>query len=342
VRLSANGTGGQTARGVGRSKRSGPTSSARWSFGLKVSTPINRRRRSFRTPLVVAFCPLLTGCPAQSHRTPPPRPIDELISAVNAHRSGFDEPLYSGSVALSASLKDEDGARHLFDLHGQMALKWPRSIFLRLDHTLESGQLLLGSNDEFYWLAIRKGYETMWWGRHELMTDEAVSRMPLDPRCVADALGMRGLPRRGPEGPYRLLEPEFDRLLVPTLDRTGRAILDRAYRVDRWSPNDVREIAYFDDTGAEFMVVRLTGYAEVGDTGKAFPRRARIEWPRRDSWMTLTVSHLETRTDVHAATFRRPETPPDGIERMVNLDLRFPAPVSTQPASDSSAGESSR
>ncbi len=261
----------------------------------------------------------LTGCPPPPEPPPEPRPLARILDGVQANRVGAAGILYAPLVLVSASLRDDDGTRHVLDLRGRLVMRGPRDIFLRLDHPLESDQIWLGSNAKEYWVAIRRGFQTMWIGRHDHVGKPCVESLPIDPPRIADALGMQPLPRLGELGPYRICEADRDRLIYGRKDAAGRVRVDRQYFIDRRPPFLVRGIEYLDDFGRVDLRVTLDRHQSISPDDARFARRIELSWPTRESWMRIDIVGLERRDRVHPRTFERPE-PPDGITDLRRID----------------------
>ena len=310
---------------------------------MKRHSPARRRApRARRAAPAARSSPLLllllltfaAGCPPQSgglgapppadSRPPPPsRATQEVVRHVNDNCPAPGATLYSPVVTVTGALRDRDGKRHDLDLRGVLVMKAPRSIFLRLDHALESGQIQLGANDEEYWVAIRRGYETMWWGRQVNIGRPGMESLPIDPPRVADALGLRKLPERGVLGPMRISDQSYDRLIYgrPN-DDTGTAS-DRVYYVDRHPPFLVRGIDYLDAHGEVEMQVVLSRYAPVPGLSGLRAGRIEINWPGRNSVMKIDIEGLRVPETVHPRTFIRPTEPPEGIRTMRQIDEMY-------------------
>lgn len=287
--------------------------------------------RRVRLRLALAAAALLaSGCPpkpSEGPPPPPPRDVDDIIATVNAQRIAADEPLYAPYITVSLSLRDDKGRRHDLDLRGSMVVRRPRSLWMRLDHALEEGQVELGSNEAEYWLSIRRDYATMWWGRHEHVGKPEVEPLPIDPARIADTLGLRMLPARGALGPFRRCFERYDELTYGRNDPIDGFFADRVYAVDRYPPFLIRRIDFLDRAGQAEMVVWLDDYCETDGHG-LFPRKLRLHWPKRDSSMTLGIDRLRAGAKVNPRVFVRPRTPPEGIRRIVQVDAACEAAAS--------------
>jgi hypothetical protein len=248
------------------------------------------------------------------------RTTEAILEELQFNQSRLEAPLYAPLVSVTASLRDMDGSRRDFDLRGILVAQAPRSMYLKLDHPLEPGQLLLGSNDDEYWLAIRRGHETMWWGRYRNLGRPEVEPLLVEPPRVADALGVRSIRQDGLLGPIRLCEERFDRLIYQRKGPDGRLSADREYLVDRYSPFRVRRINYFDALGRVEMFTLLDQYRPVEGAGTVLARRIEIRWPARESWMRLELEGVKIPERVHPRAFVRPEQPPEGIRQVIQVD----------------------
>jgi hypothetical protein len=93
---------------------------------------------------------------------------------------------------MRAQFTDDNGKRHDETLDGGNLLyrQQPRSLRLNGNKLVVGNVLELGSNEDVYWLAIKEGPDTGWWGRHENIGAECSQPIPIQPNMLMEVLGL--------------------------------------------------------------------------------------------------------------------------------------------------------
>jgi hypothetical protein len=123
--------------------------------------------------------------------------LADVVNVVNTNRS-LATSLYANNVALSG------GA--LTSLRGQLAIGSPRLVRLRAGTSFSGPELDLGSNDEQFWIWIKRSQQpTMIVGRHDTLAASPLGQtFPIRPEWLVEAIGLVYLdPQAGHVGPIR-------------------------------------------------------------------------------------------------------------------------------------------
>jgi hypothetical protein len=150
-------------------------------------------RRAVLTLIAVGF---LVGC----HPKPPPGgpkayfgPTDRMaavVAAVNANNAKLPT-LWAEVAKARYDFVNDKGRRDSETLDGGVLLyqQSPRSVRLVGDaligHVLE-----LGSNQDVYWLSIKVGPDTAWWGHYENLGKPCSESLPIRPDLLFEVLGV--------------------------------------------------------------------------------------------------------------------------------------------------------
>lgn len=164
----------------------------------------------YRTIVCLAVVPLLAaagGATCWPRQTPlqPPPPIafqntpslQEVLSVVNTHTEPVRQLQTEGATLTLAGLPP---------LRAEIALDRPRRFRLRAELLQLTGpEIDLGSNDELFWLWIKRNPRpAVYFARHEQFAASPMRRLlPLDPDWLSEAFGLVYLdPRARYEGPF--------------------------------------------------------------------------------------------------------------------------------------------
>ena len=163
-------------------------------------------------------------------------------------------------------------------LRADIALEPPRRLRLRAGTALMGGELDLGSNDDLFWLWVRRGEPRhVYYCRHaEHAAGVAGGFLPVEASWLIEAPGLArldpGLPHQGPyERPGGVLE-----IRSPYRGPAGELI--RITRVDpkrAW----VLEQHLVRGDGLHVAASRLSGHTVDSTSGSVLPRRVQLEVP---------------------------------------------------------------
>ncbi len=133
------------------------------------------------------FAPVVLG---------PEATLEDVIRVVNANSARVQQVQSSGATLNVEGLPT---------LQASYALERPRRLRLRAELSRLSGsELDLGSNDEIYWMWVKRSDQpAVYWGRHdEYAQSSAREILPVPPEWLIEALGVVELDPTGQhEGP---------------------------------------------------------------------------------------------------------------------------------------------
>lgn len=283
-------------------------------------------RRLLVTALLLVYVP---GCPPPPRRVLDPIPIDQAIGIVNNNMSRIATCLRAeGSAAGHFTVAD--GGRHRFDLRAVFFVTAPRHLYLTLKSGLGTEEVLLGSNDEKYWLHVKRDDDTYRFGTHAGLEGDVESPMPLRPDMVIEALGLNGLPEQtvGAGGPVQRIVEEHQQLIFLAYTSKGQGIIRKEYWLDRYEPRLIRRILFRDGMGRVVMDSQLDNYRRSADDGPLLPHRVRVEWPLEGGMLDFRISRWQPRPDrgTDHLAFVAPHERGQAYTHMIDLDGERPRP----------------
>ena len=172
-------------------------------------------------------------------------PLNQLVAEINDNNRKLPT-LWAEVASMKAAWTDEQGKRHSETLDGGAVLyRSPREVRVRGDKLVVGNVLDLGSNAENYWLAVKQGPDTAWWGRYKYLGDERAQTIPIRPDLVLQVLGI---------GP---IESDFNKTPAPILrfnhDADAYMIMWATKLPDRWVA--LKEVWYDRKTRRPTMVL---------------------------------------------------------------------------------------
>jgi len=283
-------------------------------------------RRLLVAALLLVYVP---GCPPPPRRVLDPIPIDQAIGIVNNNMSRIATCLRAeGSAAGHFTVAD--GGRHRFDLRAVFFVTAPRHLYLTLKSGLGTEEVLLGSNQEKYWLHVKRDDDTYRFGTHAGLEGDMESPMPLRPDMVIEALGLNGLPEQtvGAGGPVQRIVEEHQQLIFLAYTSKGQGIICKEYWLDRYEPRLLRRILFRDGMGRVVMDSQLDNYRQPGNEGPLLPHRVRVEWPLEGGMLDFRISRWHPRPDrgTDHLAFVAPHERGQAYTHMIDLDGERPRP----------------
>jgi hypothetical protein len=299
-------------------------------------SPAGLRAASLLLPLALV---LLTGCPprhpAVAPTAPAPLPIGQAVAAVNNNVAGITETLSGGGIDVHAVFHEDNAARTSSFL-GTLRFLPPRNLYLELSLIAEPGAMVIGSNENLFWVAIKLNRNELWYGSWADLDPAETYRMPLPPDMILAATGLAPLP--GPRDNLLGPVPQTDdgryyKLLY--LASSGGAIwIQREYWLDRFPPYLPRVVMFRMPDGTVRMQSTLDRYERVGRSEVYVARQIRMVWPREDNRLALDIGALSFNPRIKAGSRAfeiRTTIPRDRWVRVSN-ETRPTDTAPTQPA----------
>jgi hypothetical protein len=211
-----------------------------------------------------------------------------------------------------------DRKKHSENFPVKLWLNPPVEIYLQGDVAFNPRGVVLGSNKNEFWLAIRpKEVSSYYWGRWAEKSD--LHNLMLSPKIVLEALGIAEV------GDYEaslqnwsLSSPRAFDVLTRHTDE-GRIVRTmHVYKCDYL----VRKIEYFDADGSCAAIVELDDYRQVVD-GFSVPASIKITRPGKsgqDDSVTINLNSIRSATlskKQRDFLFTRPE--PEGFKHVYKV-----------------------
>jgi len=199
----------------------------------------------------------------------------------------------------------------------------PAGIYIQGDIAFDPRGIVVGSNADAFWLAIRlKEISTYWWGTWSGVTDS--DNLLISPKIVLESLGLPAVESDTSGGGNWSLSKE-EALDVLTR-RNDKGDINKRVYVDKCDYL-ARKIEYFGVYGQAQVAVELQKYKEVVD-GFFIPTSINIstwvERGRQDS-IQITIKSVKSASFTEKQTnvlFARPE--PHGFKHVfVNIDGKW-------------------
>lgn len=259
-------------------------------------------------------------------RTLPPQPTLEQVVATVHDNSRRVRSLMAPQASLSVP-----GVPRL---SAQVACEPPRRFRLRAQTAISGGELDIGSNDELFWLWIRRHEPPVTlFCRHDDYSRSAARKLiPLRAEWMPELLGLvefRAEDRH--EGPFPLADGRLEvrsRISGPDGEMVKSTIVDGTTGL-------VIEQHLFLAAGERLASVRTTQHRVDPASGAALPRRVEVSWP---------ASGVEFQLDLSTVTTNMPPSDPGQLWQMPSyegfkpVDLADPAVVISGPAPAPGAG----
>ena len=208
-------------------------------------------------------------------------------------------------------------------LSAQVACEPPRRFRLRAQTAVSGNELDLGSNDDLFWLWIRRHEPpVMLFCRHDQYAQSSARRLlPIRADWMPELLGLVSFdPADSHEGPFPLADGRLEirsRMASPDGELLKSTLVDGTTGL-------VLEQHLFTPTGERLASVRTTQHRVDPTSGATLPRKVDVSWPASDVNFTL---------DLKAVTTNMPASDPGQLWQMPAyegyepIDLADPAVV---------------
>lgn len=206
--------------------------------------------------IIVAAILILAGCAPQIQKPvricPGKESIGESLSALRV-RSENTVPLKAnGHCLLQYYTKDKKPKRENFPI--KLWANPPMEIYLQGDVAFDPKGIVLGSNEDEFWLAVKlKEVSSYWWGQWSERSYPG--KLMISPGLVLEALGIAA---GGDIKSWSLSnEGAFD-----VLTKRGVGVETKKIYINNCDYL-VRRVEYFDDDGQATIVMELDKYKEL-------------------------------------------------------------------------------
>jgi hypothetical protein len=207
-----------------------------------------------------------------------------------------------------------DGKRHKENLGVRMWVNPPDEIYVRCDASVVPKAVVVGSNAEEFWLAVRpKEVSTYWWGRWS--EQGSVGKVKINPRVVLEGFGAVDVDDRqdwslSVEGPFDVL----------TRRGADGAVIKKVYVYK--CDYHVANIEYYDQEERAAVVAELRNYREASEgfwvpTVITIIDRSDVEQPDSMRIVLRSVTQKDFSEKDRGVIFRRPA--PRGFEHVFRV-----------------------
>ena len=236
-----------------------------------------------------ATCPsVLRGYQVGTMQLPrvlPPQPsLDQIIGAIHDNTQRVRNYMAPQAVISVPGVPR---------LSAQVACEPPRRFRLRAQTAVSGNELDLGSNDDLFWLWIRRHEPpVMLFCRHDQYAQSSARRLlPIRADWMPELLGLISFnPADSHEGPFPLADGRLEirsRLTSPDGELLKSTLVDNTTGL-------VLEQHLFTPTGERLASVRTTQHRVDPTSGAALPRKVEVSWPASDVNFTLDLKAVTT------------------------------------------------
>lgn len=223
----------------------------------------------------------------------------DIVNVINTN-TNLVRSIYSTDASLSAPLTPT--------LRATLAIERPRRLRLRAETALTGPELDVGSNDQLFWLWMkRQSPPSLFYCRHEQYAQSAARQMfPVQPEWLIDALGLPTLdpaaPHQGPiavdKGKLKLQSP----VAGPFGPQTRSIVIDAARG---W----ILEQQLYDAAGQLLATSRTSNHTRDPASGATLPRHIEIQWPATQFQANIDFRSIQVNTllGAQAALFELPQ-----------------------------------
>jgi hypothetical protein len=222
-------------------------------------------------------------------RTLPPQPTLEQVMA-----TVHDNTQRVRSLMVPQAVLSVPGVPRL---SAQVACEPPRRFRLRAQTSVTGGELDLGSNDDLFWLWIRRHEPpVMLYCRHDAFERSAARALvPLKAEWMPELLGLVTFrPEDRHEGPVPLADGRLEirtRIPAPDGERLKSTIVDGTTGL-------VVEQHLYTAAGARLASVRTSRHRVDPQSGAALPHLVEVQWPTSQLEFQLELTSISTNLPV--------------------------------------------
>jgi len=244
---------------------------------------------------ILAVAVVVSGCREQVQKPLPICPgkqsAAEALSVLQSHLQNASALKASGSCVLQYYV---EGKQRKERFPVKLWVNPPQEIFLQGDVAFDPQGVILGANQDEFWLAIRlKEVSSYWWGRWQ--ESGYLNQLVIDPKMMLEGLGIPALDSDRSEDWSFAKEGAFD-VLTRRGDRTIAGKRIHIYSCDYL----VRKIEYLDIRGQAAVVAELDKYEQVRQD---FLVPTIVKITRRGANAAESVTITVTLTSVKSAEF---------------------------------------
>jgi hypothetical protein len=250
------------------------------------------RRRVFLAILLLLFtsggCPWMWSRPGEvlQPTLPATATLDQIIAAVNDNTARIHS---ISAMQASISLPGVP------TVPVSLALEPPLRFRLRASTALTGTEVDLGSNEELFWIWVRRNQPpAVYYCRHDQFANSAARQiMPVEPEWIVEALGLVHFdPADQPQGPTPV---GAGRVQIKTVRHSSIGDLTKITVVDP-ARAIVLEQDLYDGSGHLVAAARTSDHRHDPVTGVILPRHIEIDYPSAQLTMKIDIKDLQVNT----------------------------------------------
>ncbi len=266
--------------------------------------------------------------------TAPPPPVvlthnpslDEIVRAVNGNSAQVT------AMSTNYATLAPQGAP---SLRAALFIEKPGRFRVRGSHALSGPELDLGSNDEMFWLWIKRAEPpALYFARHSQANTSGFRKlMPLSPQQLVEAFGIPTFdPQAAHQGPFQQGE---GRMAIRSTIPGPEGMLTMTTIVDAQSALVVEQQLQ-DATGQMLATVKTSNHKQDATTRAWLPHTIELAIPSGNMSMTLSIDRWEVNVPPPADAFVKPEQ-----QGFPNVDVSDPRnlPQGAAPIAANGAGQ---
>lgn len=231
--------------------------------------------------------------------------LEELIDRVNRNSARI------GAFYTNRAILSIEGFP---SLRADIAYQYGRRFRLRAHNLIGSTEVDLGSNDELFWVWIKRNQPpAVFFARHDQFANSPVQQsVPIDPQWLVEALGVvRFDPAVEHKGPVPSPGGRFEvRSFIhsPSGEMTKITVID----IHGW----VLEQHLYNAQGKLLASAIASNHAFDPVSGISLPRNIEIRWPSSSRTLSITLNelHLNQLDDNSTALWEMPKIPTQYID----------------------------
>ncbi|MCG8583485.1 MAG: hypothetical protein MI757_02095 [Pirellulales bacterium] len=247
-------------------------------------------RRQLAMVVLTVFVLSTTGCQFMRRPWSPPAPmpppistqptVDQIIANVNDNTARI-QSINTNRATLSVSGYPS--------LRADLAVQQPQRMRLRAT-VLGSTEVDLGSNDELFWVWIKRNTPpAVYYARHNELAGAPQASIPIEPKWLTEAIGLVYFdPNHRHSGPFVRRQGQLEirsAIPGPNGERTKVTVIDGRYG---W----VLEQHLYDASGKRLASAVASGHKFDPATQTSLPRQVKMQWPAAAMSITLTLNDV--------------------------------------------------
>lgn len=216
-------------------------------------------------------------------------------------------------------------------LRANIACEPMRHFRLRADTMLTGPELDVGSNDELFWMSVRRPTPTMYFCRHEqFATTTARQFFPVEPQWLVEALGIVRLDSSdNPSGPEPLTGGKVQ---IRTTRQTSTGPTTKILMIDNLT-GVILEQSLYDARGQRLATAVAGKHLRDPASGAIVPQHVEVNWPAANLSFKLDMYDLSINTlpPGNMALWMMPNDPSVAKIDLADPNLQMVAPGTMMP-----------